>query len=117
MALKTDYTLATNNGYEHTYEGAYLKVVKIVTSNTDYEYFETVNDPDHPEIDQKLSWVNRIESEATVYVWSDEVARKNRAQVVHWFSFTFDFDLNDIDNVYEQAYKKLHKLFENSEFV
>jgi hypothetical protein len=117
MALQTQYILGEDDGIEYVYENAYLKIVKVITSNTDYEFFETVNDPNNPNIKERLSWINRLETDATVYVWSDTNARKNRAQVIHWFSFSFEYDLTKSENIFQQGYAKLKFLFENTKDV
>lgn len=88
---------------------AYLKIQKITTSNTDYEYFESVND--ESDISEKLSWCTKITSDAVIYIWADEIARKNRAAVKHWFIFTFDYDLQIEKNIYQQCYEALSKNF------
>jgi hypothetical protein len=115
MGLKTKYILKNDTGYEQEYPEAYLKVQKVQSANPDYEFFEVVNDPEHPDIAERLSWINRLESNATVYVWADEIARKNRANPIHWFSFEFNYDLQSLDNIYQQVYAKLHQLFKDSE--
>lgn len=90
-------------------QDAYLRVQSIKTENRDYEFFEKVYD--NPDVDEKLSWINRIETEVTVFVWADEVARKNRAYVVNWFKFNIDYNLSEWQNIYEQAYHKLKQIY------
>lgn len=96
-------------------EEAYLKVWKIQTALTDHEFFENVNDPLRPDIDQELKWITRQENNATIYIWPDKGARDNRAPVVHWFPFNFQYDLSVYENIYEQVYAALEKKFPNSE--
>jgi hypothetical protein len=118
MGLQTKYILANpENGFEQEFPEAYLRIQSVTTNNVEYEFFENVNDPDYPDIAQRVSWVNRIETTANVYVYGDEIARKNRAQVIHWFSFTFDYDLDSLNNIYQQAYAKLHTLFQDSKDI
>jgi hypothetical protein len=114
MGLSTKYILSNQDGIDQEFPDAYLKVVKVNTASVDYEFFEPVSDPENPTITERLSWVNRLESHATVYVWGDSVARNNRAYQIHWFSFTFNYDLESDKNIYQQAYDKLKILFENS---
>lgn len=116
MAIKSNVVIETNRE-RNEYPEAYLKVVKVISSNTDYEFFENVDDPDNPEIHQKLSWVSRLENHATVYIWSDRVARANNVQPVHWFSYKFDLDFAKKSNIYEQAYDVLKLLYPNYEDV
>lgn len=96
-------------------EEAYLKVQTIGISNTDYEFFENNPNWENDGIEQILKWVKRTESHATVFVWGDEVARKNNAIPLHWFKIDFNYDLSAHENVFEQAYKKLNILFPNSQ--
>lgn len=83
---------------------AYLRIVKVKSSQVDYENFVNVDDPDNPNIAQRLEWTVRIESTATVFVWTDKAARDNRVPAVKWFDFDFDYDLHSNRNIYEQAY-------------
>lgn len=94
-------------------ENAYLRIQSIKTENKDYEFFEKVED--NPEIDEKLSWVTRVETEATVFVWADAIARKNRAYVVNWFKFGFEYNLTEWSNIFEQAYKRLKEIYPEGE--
>ena len=94
-------------------ENAYLRIQNIKTENKDYEYFEKVEG--NPEIDEILRWVTRIENEATVYVWADKIARKNRAYVLNWFKFGFEYNLSAWTNIYEQAYSKLKEIYPEGE--
>jgi len=94
-------------------KNAYLRVQSIRTENKDYEYFEKVGDD--PNIDERLSWTTRVETEATVFVWADEVARKNRAYTLNWFKFGFEYNLSEWTNIYEQAYQKLNQIYPEGE--
>lgn len=87
-------------------EEAYLKVQSISSVSADYEYFENL-----PDGSQKLQWVKKIESTALIYVYPDEGARDNRAQVIHWFQIEFKYELAEWSNIYEQAYNKLKILY------
>tara|TARA_R110000868_G_scaffold320909_4_gene581924 strand:+ start:7214 stop:7543 length:330 start_codon:yes stop_codon:yes gene_type:complete len=91
-------------------EEAYLKVQNIGSVCSDYEFLENL-----PDGNQKVSWLKKIESTALIYVWSDEGARENRAQVQHWFQIEFNYDLSEWTNIYEQAYNKLKILFPEGE--
>ena len=102
MAIQVDYELD-----DVIHRDTYIRIHKVNTVAVDNEFFETVNDPDHPEIHQKLSWKVTLQTEATAYVWGDQKARENRAQQLHWFKFKFDYDLNNPDNIYRQAYNAL----------
>lgn len=112
MALKVkNYELSDGTLLEE----AYLKVQSVGISNTDYEFFENNPNVELDGIDQILRWVTRTESNATVYVWADEIARRNNAHPLHWFKVDFVYDLSIHENVFEQTYKKLNILFPNSQ--
>ena len=96
-------------------EEAYLKIQKIQTALVDYEFLENVDDPSRPDIAQELKWTTRQENSATIYVWSDKVARDNRAQIIHWFQVGFNYDLSIYENIYEQVYGRLKEIFPESE--
>lgn len=116
MGLITKYILEREDSHEE-FPAAYIKIIKVVTSNEEFEFFKNVDDPERPDIAQEIDWIRKIESIAIAYVWSDEGARKNRAQVIDWFEFKFEYDLDSLDNVFQQAYSKLHEIFENSEDI
>lgn len=97
------------------FENVYMKVQKVQIANADYEHFENVNDPLRPDVEQELKWIKRLETTATIYVWADELCRENRAQIISWFSITFDYDLTAYENIFEQVYKKLKKIYPDSE--
>lgn len=102
--------MALQVNYEHDgimLERAYIRISKIRTANVDYEQFIDVNDPEHPEIAQRLQWVMRTESSATAFVWIDKAARDNRAMALKWFEFEFQYDLDSEFNIYQQAYHAL----------
>jgi len=102
MALQVNYVL---DNIVHA--NAYLRIHKIRTVTTDYEFFENVDDPDNPEIAQKLSWKIRIENSATVYIWDRVESRDSRSQPLKHFSFDFEYDLESDRNIYQQAYDGL----------
>lgn len=102
MALIHNYEA---NG--EVYNNAYVRIVKVRSANVDYEMFVNVDDPDRPDIAQELTWVTRIESSATAFVWPDKISRDNRAMTVAWFDFDFVFDLNSDRNIFQQAYDSL----------
>jgi len=91
-------------------EEAYLKVQNVASVCSDHEFFENL-----PDGSQRLKWIKKIESTSLIYVWSDEGARENRAQLAHWFQIEFDYDLTQWVNIYEQAYNKLKQLFPEGE--
>ena len=95
---------------EEILEGVYFKIQKIQTAAEDYEFFENVNDPKHPDIAQRLTWIKRYQNSATFYVWGSEEARKNNARPIHWFPFEFKFDINSQKNIYSQAYEEYMKV-------
>lgn len=112
MALKVKNYKLPDESY---LEEAYLKVQTLGVTNSDYEFFENTDNIEETGIEQVLKWIKRIESHATVFVWADELARKNNAHPMHWFKIQFDYDLSLHENIFEQAYKKLNILFPNSE--
>jgi len=89
----------------------YLRIAVVTTANVDYEYLEPMLDSN----DLITMWTTRLENKANVFVYGDEIARKNRVSPVNWFEFTFDFDLKSEFNIYEQAYKKLKEIYPESE--
>lgn len=116
MAIITDYTIQRGDDIEN-YPSAYLRIQKIQTTNAEYEYFKNVDDPNRPDVAQEIDWTKRIETQATCFIWADALARKNRAQSIDWFVFEFDYDLNSLDNIYQQGYAKLREIFTNSEDI
>lgn len=91
-------------------EDAYLKVQNVSSVSADYEKFENLDNGD-----QILKWIKKVESTALIYVWSDSLARENRAQVQRWFQIEFDYDLTEWINIFEQAYKKLKLIYPEGE--
>ena len=116
MAIKTIYTVQ-KNGINEEYVEAYLRIQKINTTASEYEHLKNVEDPNKPDIAQEVEWVKRVETSVTVFVWPDELARKNRAQVIDWFTFEFEYDLNGSGNIFQQAYNALHKIFNTGEDI
>jgi hypothetical protein len=102
MALQVDFEL---DGIIN--RDSYLRIHKIRTQMVDYEFFKAVDDVNRPGVAEELDWVIRGETTATAYVWSDQVARKNRVQPIKHFSFEFEFDLESPKNIYQQAYEAL----------
>ena len=94
---------------EQIYNDVYFKIQKIQTSSEDYEYFENVNDPEYPDIAQRLSWKKVYSNHATFYVWGSTEARKNNARPMHWFTVEFKYDIDSEKNIYVQAYEEYHK--------
>lgn len=91
---------------------AYLRIQNIHTSNVDYEFLKP---SDIEGFELETSWKNRIETKVTVFVWADEIARKNRVPALHWFIFEMDYDLSEWTNIYEQAYYKLKEIYPEGE--
>lgn len=116
MAIKLPYTVE-KDGRIDEYPEAYIRVQKINTTNAEYEHLKSANNPEEPNIYQIVDWEKRIETSVTAFVWADELARKNRAQVIDWFSFEFEYDLDDLDNIYQQAYKHIQKIFDNTKNI
>lgn len=111
MALKVkNYELSDGTIFPE----AYLRVQNVYLENKDYEYFKN---SDKEDVEQELAWLTRIETRATVFVWSDELARRNRAMAAHWFNIEIGYDLSEHSNIIEQVYQKLNKMFLNSENV
>ena len=109
MALQVKYEHPTS---KQVYPEAYLRIQKIQTAHLDYEFFAK---SDKEGVEEELRWITRLENIVTVFVWSDDVARDNRAIVVHWFTFEFDYELSSPENIYTQAYKWLNdKKFDGS---
>lgn len=105
--------MALVSKFEHDgviYDAAYIRVSKIRIANVDYEQFVDVDEPDHPEIAQRLQWIMRIESSATAFVWVDKDARDNRAMALKWFEFDFNYDLDSDLNVFQQVYNTLKSM-------
>ena len=102
MALQVDFEL---DGIIH--RDCYVRIHKVRTNYEEYEFFENVDDEEHPEIAQRLTWKMRMDNVATAYIWSDKIARENRALQLHQFSFDFDYDLDSPRNIYQQAYDAL----------
>ena len=91
-------------------ENAYLRVQSINTSNVDYEFLENIS-----ETEQKVSWLTRLETKVTIFVWADKIAREHRVPALHWFQFDLDYDLSQWTNIYEQAYYKLKEIYPEGE--
>jgi len=92
-------------------EEAYLRVAVVTTAHVDYEYLEPMIDSN----DLITMWTTRLENKANVFVYGDEIARKNRVSPVNWFEFIFDLDLESNLNIYQQAYTKLKEIYPESE--
>lgn len=88
---------------------AYFKIIKIISTSEDFEYFENVNDPERPDIAQILKWQKVYKNNATFYVYGSDMARKNNAHPIHWFTIEFEYDLDSEKNIYAQAYEWLAK--------
>jgi len=106
MSLKANLILD-----DQVFEGCIFRVQRVSSVNAEFEFFENVNDPEHPEIAQKVSWTNKFENIALVYVWPDEIARNNRAQTIHTFTFEFEWNPDVYSNPFKLAYQKLKELY------
>lgn len=102
MALQTKYEFE-----DIILSDAYIRISKVRSANNDYEELSPVDDPNAPNIAFKTSWMMRVESSATAFVWADKLARDNRTIALSWFDFDFDYDLNSGLNIYQQAYNAL----------
>jgi hypothetical protein len=108
MALKIkDFELPDKSVLEE----AYLRLAVVTSANVDYEYLEPMLDSN----DLITMWTTRLESKANVFVYGDEIARKNRVSPVNWFEFIFDLDLKSNLSIYDQAYNKLKEIYPESE--
>lgn len=105
MALQLNYVHD-----DFTYPEAYVRIIKIRTSKTDFERFILVEDANRPDIAEQLVWESKFENIATFYVYSDVYARKNGVTPIHYGSFEFEYDLAGTGNIYSQAYDKLKSM-------
>ncbi len=94
-------------------ENAYLKINAITTAKNDYEFLEPLHDSE----DLKISWVSRLETKVNVYVFADDIARRNQVAPLDWFQFDLDYNLRSSSNIYEQAYQKLNTIYPEGECV
>ena len=90
MALQTDFEL---DGVIH--RNCYLRIHKIRTQISEFEYFETFENVVDTNVVERLVWKSRSESIATACVWIDRPARDNRALPMKTFTFEFDYDFVD----------------------
>jgi len=95
------------------YKDAYFKVVKIITSYLDYEEFENVNDPENPDIAQRLTYKKRYQNHAIVYIWENEDCRLQRVLPINHFKMPFTFDPESDKNIYQQAYVAVEVAVDN----
>ncbi len=86
---------------------AYLRVNSITTSAIDYEFLQPIEGSE----DLLTTWISKLETKVSIYVFSDKIARKNQVAPLHWFQFEIDYNLSEHSNIYEQAYAKLRKIF------
>lgn len=84
----------------------YLRVQSINIAHTDKEHLVPIS-----ETELMATWTTQVEAKANIFIWADKVARSNRAQVQHWFTFEFDYDLSVHANIFEQAYAKLKEIY------
>lgn len=99
MAIKVNITFQ-----EKVYPEAYIKINKIVTSNSDVEFYE--NQPDDTQI---LKWLKSPTHTANVLVYSDQEARSRNVIPIDQRRFDFDYDLVGTGfgmNIYAAAYNQ-----------
>jgi hypothetical protein len=93
-------------------EEAYIKVQNIYTAIVDYEHLK----PSEIEgFELETTWIKKLESKANIFVFADELARKNSVAAIHWFPIEFDYQLSVYANIYEQAYKALKLIYTKTE--
>ena len=90
---------------------AYLKVHNINTNKVDYEKLEPIDGTD----DLLTTWIPKIETSVLVYIYADELARKNQVAPIQWFEFNLDYDLNSNKNIFQQSYEKLKTIYPEGE--
>lgn len=90
---------------------AYLKVHNINTNKIDYEKLEPIDGTD----DLLTTWISKIETSVLVYVYADDVARKNQVSPMQWFEFNLDYDLNSNKNIFKQTYERLKHIYPEGE--
>lgn len=106
MALKVfDYVMPD----ETIIPEAYVRIKNVLIESNDYEFLEPVDDSE----DLKVTWVTRQECKSAVYVYADEVCRKNQVSPIHWF--VLDFQLNSDMNPFEAAYNILKSKYQKTE--
>jgi hypothetical protein len=98
MAIQTNFKVR-----EHIYPKAYLKIEKIISSNSDIEGYEE-NDGH-----QILVWKKLPIHTAVVFIYGDEIARQNNAYPIHSFHYEFEYDLKYGGNIYKKAYEALEE--------
>lgn len=105
-----ELTLSDGN----VFTDCYLKVKNTTIASNDYEFFEFTDNVEETGIEQVLKFTKRLDSHATIFVWTDYQARLNNVPPIHWFKIDFNYELSTHENVFEQAYKKLNILFPDS---
>jgi hypothetical protein len=91
----------------------YLKIQKIISTSEDYEFLENVDESEHI----KVTWLPKQKNELVAYIWADEIARRNQAAILHFLTGEFEYDMNSVYNIYEQAYQQINKIKFNNEGV
>lgn len=106
MALKVfDYIMPD----ETIIPEAYVRIKNVLTESNDYEFLEPVDDSE----DLKVTWVTRQECKSTVYVYADELCRKNQVSPIHWFVLDFQSDVDA--KPFESAYNILKSKYQKTE--
>ena len=102
-----------NTENDQIYENAILKVHKIILSEKVVEKYVSVDDSLH------LTYVKQPEASAMIYVYPDKESRERYITPLDVFTFTFDYDINEGENIYKSAYIAIQELnrFSGSEFV
>lgn len=88
------------NGFTHP--EAYLKIQKIIVTSTDLESFK-----DDEKGHSVLVYTPQILYTAQVFVFGDDIARKNNVRAIHSFGIEFDYKGGDI---WAEAYTALANL-------
>ena len=63
------------------------------------------------------TWVSKLETNVVVYVFADEIARRNQVAPLQYFQFQLDYNLTEWKNIFEQSYEYLKKKFPQGESV
>ena len=109
MAIKAN--LEAN---DQIYPSAYYKISKLILATADIESF--VPDKDGNLV---LSYEKIHEDFAHVVVYLDEESRRKNVFPVKTFAIEFNYDINNTNNAYQQAYDALKNVeaLTNSEII
>lgn len=95
MAIQTNYDYA-----EAFFPEAYLRIGKVMGGSSEEEYFE----PDSYGNDV-LKFKKKWEHAAYVFVYANEIARRNQVPPIYAFTVEFEYDPELGGNIYKEAYK------------